>query len=198
MRPRAATGFKLLTNSAGLTIMELIVVVSVTAVAAVVVGAFGPKMYRHYQWSSLVRSAENAIRLARMRAIMKGAGDSGVDVVTVTFQPKTKVESGGSYTIKETSTDVYKKDASDNLILVDGKAVKLLDSRLVEFQYDSTKYVITDQDPMPADPVPPASVSFTSRGYTAGFAAITLRVFDRKQQNPTRRIQISRLGKLVR
>lgn len=178
--------------------MELMVVVSVIAVAAIVVGLLGPKMYRYYQWSSLVRSAENAIRLARMRAIMKGAGASGVDVVTVTFQPKFKVESGGAYTIKETSTDVYKKDASDNLILVDGKPVKLLDSRIVEFQYDSTRYIITDQNPLPMGPVPPASVSFTSRGYTAGFAAVTLRVFDRKSQNPTRQIKVSRLGKLKR
>lgn len=144
------------TKAGGFTLIELMAVVAVAAVAVTLTFSLGPSLLRQYRWSNMVRGCQGAIEMARMRAIARGGGFVTIEFRTfedvmkdsaTTAEDKAEFKGSNLFEVVDINP-AYKKGISDGSGVTD-KAYRWAQGRSdqIEFRYDGAQFYIQVDPP---------------------------------------------------
>jgi prepilin-type N-terminal cleavage/methylation domain-containing protein len=203
----------MLRQERGFTLVELMVVLAVITIGPLIIATFG---YRHidaYRFSNVVRTFNNSINLARIRAVQTQ------QTSRMTVRPLTdpvQWTAGVSYvvgslvstgTASYTCTQAHTASATTNKPSI-GTNWNSFWIFTIDFQYDSDLWNVEhcQGDPLvctnayPFNPTDPARIEFNARGFTGNYIDHTFKILgsaSTKAGQPGALFAISPLGTIT-
>lgn len=184
------------------TLIEVMVVLTIIGLTAALAAYYGKELYYQYTFSSFVRSVENAVEVARMRAPQVHSGNrvrlrftSATNATFYYTQEGVDIRPKGTYFLV-----VPKKSLSDRRAALRGDVD-------LEMLYQQNMYRIcllqsgSCSNYYPGNPALPENreVRFNSRGFLEGYRPITVLLEDVRQKRTTNLcFDITALGEVTR
>jgi prepilin-type N-terminal cleavage/methylation domain-containing protein len=175
----------------GFTLVELMVVLAVITIGPLIIAAFGYRQIDAYRFSNVVRTFNNNINLARIRAVQTQQTSRLVIRPRPDAEP-TRWQVGASYTAGNlvstgvasyTCRQAHTADAATNKPH-EGSNWTNFWIFTIDFQYDDTLWDVEHcqgnplvcKNASPYDPVSPVNIEFNTRGFTAGYIDHTFKI----------------------
>lgn len=177
----------MLRQERGFTLVELMVVLAVVTIGPLIIAAFGWRHIDGYRFSNVVRTFNNSINLARIRAVQ------AQQTSRMTVRPLTdpvQWTAGASYSVGNlvstgtasyTCTQAHTASVTTNKPSV-GNAWTSFWIFTIDFQYDSNLWSVEHcvggvcTNALPYNPTNPVMIEFNTRGFTSGYIDHTFKI----------------------